>query len=92
MASNNFGLTVENVRAHHFPHADAWTDSSRPSETAVGEAIAEEAAEMAGKLSLELVDASAIVTGSDAFKNCKKVLRKQVAVRIARDMLGNDAS
>lgn len=90
MSANDFGLTPESVRAHHFPNADAWTDASRPSESTVEETIEEEAAFIAGKLALELVDASGITTDSDAFKLCRKVLRMQVASVIARDMLGLD--
>ncbi len=90
MALNLFGLTVEKVRSHHFPQADAWTASSRPSETAVGETLDEEAALMAGKLALELVDASAITLDSDAYKLCRKILRMQVASVVAKDMLGLD--
>lgn len=90
MASNDFGLTPESVRKHHFPNADAWTESSRPSESAVEETIAEEAAAMAGKLKLELIDASAIVLDSDAFVMCRKVLRAQVASVVLKDMMGQD--
>lgn len=92
MASNDFGLTPESVRKHHFPQADAWTEGSRPSESAVEETIAEEAAAMAGKLKLELIDASAIVLDSDAFVMCRKVLRAQVASVVLKDMLGMDAA
>lgn len=90
MASNDFALDAEAVRKHHFPNADAWTESSRPSESAVEEVIEEEAALMAGKLALELVDASAITSDSDAYLLCRKVLRMQVAAVVARDMLGLD--
>lgn len=90
MASNDFGLTPESVRAHHFPQADAWTAASRPSESTVEETIEEEAGEMAGKLALELVDASAITDDSAAYVLCRKVLRMQVAAIVARDMLGAD--
>jgi hypothetical protein len=90
MALNLFGLTVDSVRAHHFPQADAWTATSRPSEATVTETIDEEAALMAGKLALELVNAFAITTDSDAYKLCRKILRMQVAVVVARDMTGAD--
>lgn len=90
MASNLFGLTVDAVRAHHFPQADAWTAGSRPSEATVLETIGEEAALMAGKLALELVDASGITTDSSAYKLCRKMLRMQVASVVAKDMLGLD--
>lgn len=88
MALSIFGLTVEKVRAHHFPQADAWTASSRPTEATVTETIDEEAALMAGKLALELVSASSITVDSDAYKLCRKVLRMQVASVVAKDMLG----
>lgn len=90
MPSNLFGLTVDAVRKHHFPQADVWTAGSRPSEAAVSEVIDEEAALLAGKLALELVDASGITTDSSAYKLCRKMLRMQVASVIARDMLGLD--
>lgn len=88
MTAQSFGVTAESVRSHHFPQADVWVTSSRPSSTAVAEAISEEAGLMAGKLALELVDASAITTSSSAYLHCRKVLRMQVASRVAKDMLG----
>lgn len=90
MGSSTFGLTAESVRAHHFPQADAWTSASRPSEATVTETIDEEAAYMAGRLALELVDAESITASSDAYKLCRKVLRMQVASVVAKDMLGLD--
>jgi len=90
MSSSDFGVTAASVRAHHFPNADAWTTVSRPSSSAVAEAIEEEAAHMAGRLALELVQASAIAVGSPAYAACRRILRMQVAVRVLRDMLGQD--
>lgn len=91
MSANNFGVTAASVRSHHFPNADAWTTASRPSSTAVAEAIDEEAAHMAGRLALELVDAASITASSAAYYACRRILRMQVAVRVIRDMLGQDS-
>ena len=92
MSANEFGVTAASVRSHHFPNADAWTTASRPSSTAVGEAITEEAARMAAALSMEKVDASAILAGTVAYGICSRILRMQVAVRVLREMLGQDSA
>lgn len=91
MATNEFGLDAESVRKHHFANSDTWAANSRPSSTAVTEAITEEAAVMAAAMSMENVDASAILTGTVAYSASKRVLRMQVAVRIIREMLGIDS-
>lgn len=91
MTVSIFGLTANNVRDHHFPHLDAWSASSSPSTTTVTEAIAEEAGVLAGALTLENIDASTITNAtSGAYVQCRKVLRMQVAIRIARDMTGQN--
>lgn len=90
MSASDFGVTAASVRAHHFPNADAWTTSSRPSASAVAEAIEEESAHMAGRLALELVNAADITVGSAAYVACRRILRMQVAIRVIRDMLGQD--
>lgn len=91
MASSTFGITAASVRSHHLPRQDAFSASSQPTLATVTEAIAEEAAAMAGKLALELVTASAITANSDAYKACARILRMQCAARIALDMLGMDS-
>lgn len=90
MSSQSFGLDTESVRRHHFPHSDAWSSASRPSLSTVEEAIEEEAAELAGALLLQEIDAAAIAPSTGAYNSCRKVLRVQVAARIARDMTGAD--
>ena len=92
MSTSTFGITAASVRSHHFPNAEAWTTGSRPTSTAVGEAIDEEAAQMAAALSMEKVDASAIVANTVAYNSCRRVLRMQVAVRVMREMLGQDSA
>lgn len=92
MASSTFGLTPESVRAHYFGHFDAFSTRSPQTVATVTEIIAEEAARMAGKLNLELIDASAITTDSDAYKACKRILRLQVAVRLVRVIPGLDSA
>ena len=91
MASSLFGLTADAVRKHHFPHLEAFSASSAPSATVVSEALDEESARLAGYLALEAVDASAVVSASAAYYQCKRVLRLMVALRIARDMTGQNA-
>jgi hypothetical protein len=89
MALQLFGVTAESVRSHHFPNADAWTASSRPSEAASGEAIAE----AAGRLGAALRAANTTVeddANTEAFVSCRQQLRMMVALRIARDMTGVD--
>lgn len=90
MASSTFGLTVESVRAHHFPNADAFSSQSRPSLVTAGEILTEEAAQMAGALALELIDASAITANSGAYNSCRKTLRQQAAAKLVRLMTGVD--
>lgn len=91
MASSLFGLDAESVRRHHFPNFDAFSAGGRPSLATVSEAIEEEAAHMAGALALELVDASAIAPASSAHNTCRRILRMQVAARLARDIPGIDS-
>lgn len=92
MSANEFGVTAASVRSHHFPNAEAWTTASRPSSTAVAEAISEEAARMASLLSMERVDASSITSSTVPYNSCRRVLRMQVAVRVMREMLGQDSA
>lgn len=91
MSANDFGLTADSVRRHYFPNHDEWSSKSRPSTTTVAEIISEEAAHMAGALALELVDASAITTDSAAYKACLRILRLQVAAKLARIIPGVDS-
>lgn len=92
MTASTFGLDADSVRRHHFPHFDAFAASSRPSLATVTEVITEEAASMAGALSLEKVDASTITVSSSAYNACRKTLRMQVAARLARDIPGVDSA
>ncbi len=89
MALELYGVTVESVRKHHFPQADAWTASSRPSEAAVGETIDECAGRLAGALSVESVAVTGLATTA-AYVSCRAQLRMMVAIVISRDMLGVD--
>ena len=92
MASSLFGVDAESVRRHHFANFEAFSTASRPSATTVAEAIEEEAAHMAGALALELVDASSITPASSAHNTCRRILRLQVAARLARDIPGVDSA
>lgn len=89
MATNLYGVTADSVRRHHFPNADAWAASSRPSLATVTEAVQEEAAVLTGALAGEAIDASTITDAtSSAYLSCRKTLRMMVALRIAQDMNG----
>lgn len=92
MASSSFGIDAESVRRHHFPNADAFSASSRPSASTVAEVIEEEAASMAGALSMELVDASSITPATSAYNTCRRILRMQVAAKLVRLMSGVDSA
>lgn len=92
MASSSFGIDAESVRRHHFPNADAFSASSRPSASTVAEVIEEEAASMAGALALESIDASTIAPASSAYNACRKTLRMQVAAKLVRLMSGVDSA
>lgn len=89
MALELYGVTVESVRAHHFPQADAWTAGSRPSEATVAETIDEQAGRLAGALSVESVSVTGLAT-SAAYVSCRAQLRLMVAIVICRDMTGVD--
>ncbi|MBL8909868.1 MAG: hypothetical protein JNM17_04100 [Archangium sp.] len=89
MALQTFSVTAESVRKHHFPQADAFSTTSRPSEATVLEAIDEEAGKLAGKLNTEGVTVADDATKA-AFVSCRAQLRMMVALRIARDMTGVD--
>lgn len=89
MATNLYGVTADSVRRHHFPNADAFVTSSRPSLATVTEAVQEEAAVLTGALAGEAIDASTITdVTSSAYLSCRKTLRVMVALRIAQDMNG----
>jgi hypothetical protein len=90
VASSSFGLDAESVRRHFFPNADAFSASSRPSSSTVAEVIEEEAAAMAGALSLESISADAIAVASSAYRTCRRILRMQVAAKLIRLMSGVD--
>lgn len=90
MASSLFDVTAESTRRHHLPNLNAFSESSAPALSAVTEAVDEEAAVLAGALALENVDASAITAGSPAWLQCRRVLRMMVALRILRDMRGDN--
>lgn len=89
MALELFGVTVESVRRHHFPNADAWVESSRPSESTVEETIDEEAGRLAGALSKESVSVTGDSTTA-AYVSCRRQLRLMVAIVVSRDMTGVD--
>lgn len=89
MALVLYGVTVDSVRRHHFPQADAWVASSRPSNATVAEVIDEQAGRLAGALEVE----SVLVTGdatTAAFVSCRAQLRLMVAIVVSRDMTGMD--
>ena len=92
MTVSTFGVDAESVRRHHFAFMPAFAAGSRPSLATVTEAIAEEAAAMAGALALELVNAASITVDSGAYNTCRRILRLQVAARLARDIPGADSA
>ena len=93
MAVSIFGVTVDSVQGHHFPHFDAWSGQSRPTTTVVTEAINAEAARLQGRLLKESISAATIMAAptSAAYLMCADVLRLMVAVRLARDIPGMDS-
>lgn len=90
MAIATFGVTADSVRAHFFPHMDAWTTASRPSTTSVTELINAEAGRLQGRLLKESITAATIdaAPSSAAYAMCADVLRKMVAVRLSRTLPG----
>lgn len=92
MAASSFGIDADSVRRHHFANFDAFSAGGRPSLTTVTEVITEEAARMAGRLNLANIDATTGITvSSDAYNLCRRILRLQVAARLARDIPGTDS-
>lgn len=91
MAANTFGVTAESVRRHHFPAFDAFSSTSNPTASTVGEVIDEEAARVAGWLALEEVVAASITdTTSSAYKQCARIIRLLAATRLVGSMTGMD--
>lgn len=90
MAINLFGLTPESVRKHHFPMWDALSPVSEPSLATVQEKLEEAAAQVAGALNAEAIDASAIVTSTPAYLQCRRAVRTACALQLLWAATGVD--
>lgn len=90
MTVETFGVTADSVRAHHFPHLSAFSASTSPSSTTVGEMITVEAARLTGALFSEAIPTSAIVSGTAAYAACQGILRLCAARRCLEAMTGAD--
>jgi hypothetical protein len=92
MALERFGVTPTQVRNHHLPGVANFSASSNPSAATVQEMIDAEAAELAGKLKVEGLSASAIsaVDNPAAYAWCADTIRLGAAVRAMRAMVGQN--
>lgn len=92
MALNTFGVTPTQVRDHHVPGVSDFSASSNPKAATVTTMIAAEAAELAGRLKSEGLDASGInaVDHPAAYAWCADTIRMGAAVRAMRAMAGQN--
>lgn len=91
MAINLFGLEADDVRRHHFPMWDPLSASSKPTTATVTEKLEEAAAQVAGALNAEAIDAASIVdTVSPAYLQCRKAVRTLCALQFLWAATGLD--
>lgn len=90
MALNLFGLAPSDVRAHHFPMWSALSTTSSPTLATVTQKLDEAAAEVAGRLNKEAIDASDIEADSPAYLKCRKAVRIECALELAKSASGID--
>lgn len=91
MATNLFGLTAESVRQHHFPMWSALSVSSKPTLAIVTEKLEEAAAQIAGALNEEAIDASAITDATTpAYLQCRRAVRTACALQLLWAAAGLD--
>lgn len=90
MAINLFGLTAESVRKHHFPMWSSLSASSKPTLEVVTEKLDEAAAQIAGALNEEAIDASAIVADTPAYLQCRRAVRTACALQLLWAAAGLD--
>lgn len=85
MALAKFGVTATKVHDAYFALLANFSTNSRPTDTAVGEFIDEEAADLAGKLKKKNVTASVIDAAQNTYPNayawCQKTLKLASAIR-----------
>ena len=92
MASINlFGLMPEDVRKHHFPMWSALSASSKPTLDVVQEKLDEAAADVAGRLFAENIDAATITdVDSPAYLQCRRAVRTLCALQLLWAAAGLD--
>jgi hypothetical protein len=94
MSIRTFGVTHTIVRGRYFPQLGAFTQNSNPSLTRVTEAISDAAADLAGKLAMEGLDAGALEDGILSYPNayawCAKTIRLATAIELLPVMSHQD--
>lgn len=91
MSTNLFGLSADDVRKHHFPMWSALSASSKPTLDVVTEKLAEAAAEVAGALNAEAINAAAITDASSpAYLQCRRAVRTACALQLLWAAAGLD--
>ena len=90
MTIATFGVTVDSVRAHHFPHLSPFSSSTSPTSTTVSEKLNVEAARLAGALLGEAIPTSAILADTPEYAACQGILRIMVARACLEAMTGTN--
>lgn len=85
-----FGVTHDTVRKHHFPHITAFSLTTQPTSTTVGEMVTAAGAKLAGKLRLKSITVDEADTDSEAYTWCADTIRLDTATRIPPTTSGVD--
>lgn len=90
MAIALFGLTHTSVRDHFFPARAAFSASTKPTSSAVGEMIDGAAAELAGLLAAQNITASDLDSTNEpnAYAWCQDFVRLRAAIRVQESIAG----
>lgn len=92
MSLATFSVTYTKVRAHYFPQLANFSATSQPTSDTVTEMVQDSAAELAGKLSAEGIEASGIdaTANPQGFQWCAETVRLGAAIRALKAMTGQD--
>ena len=83
MAINEFGVDATRVRDDYFPALPPFDDESNPSGTTIARYITEAAAELAGKLLLQVIDPVFITDpATSQYVWCAQTVTLMVAIRV----------
>jgi len=91
-----FGINAASIRSHYFPSLAAFSVSTKPTDTTVGEMIDREAGRLVGALKAVSVVASTIsadagATYPSAYAWCQDTIAIGAAIRVMRAISGEGA-